>query len=230
MRIAVTTSADSTERLVAPLVALGIEPVVLPCIRIEPAPDATLADLRAAAVSADWLFVTSARTVQVTWPDGRLPSGRFAAVGPATAAAISDAGGHVALIGDGGAAELAAALAPLVDGATVVYPAARGADDATAGTLCDAGATVITDAAYVSVPIAPGDDAVDGAVFGSPSAVEGWLRRRTLTELDVVAAMGPTTAAVLIANGRIPEIVPSPPRLDDIVAALASLVPDRSPR
>ena len=73
---------------------------------------------------------------------------------------------------------------------------------------------MIAEVAYTAVPIGPGPDPVDGAVFGSPSAVAGWLSARTLDELAVVAAMGPTTAAALEHAGRPADIVPVPPSLD----------------
>jgi uroporphyrinogen-III synthase len=228
MRIAVTTTADSVDRLVEPLVAAGFVPVILPCIRIEPVAAEVLHRLRVAAETADWIFVTSARALRLTWPDGTMPPVRVAAVGEATAAAATSLGGRVELVGDGGAANLARRLAPHIAGASVVYPAARGADPATASILEDAGAAVVTRAAYLTVPIAPDDDPVDGVVFGSPSAVAGWRLSRPLTDLVVVAAMGPTTAAALAGEGRPADIVPDPPRLDLIVAALAAAA-ERTP-
>jgi len=228
MRIGVTTTADAVDRLVEPLVAAGFVPVILPCIRIDPAREEVLRRLRVAASTADWVFATSARALRLTWPDGAMPPTRVAAVGDSTAGAAEALGGDVTLVGDGGAADLARRLAPHLAGAVVVYPAARGADPETAAILEDGGARVVTEAAYVTVPIAPDHHPVDGVVFGSPSAVAGWRLSRPLTDLAVVAAMGPTTAAALAAEGRPADIVPDPPRLDLIVAALAAAA-ERTP-
>lgn len=222
MRVAVTTTPDAADRICRALEAVGLEPVSLPCIRIEPAPAATLRSLRDAAAGADWIVVTSRRAVEIVWPDEMPRHPAVAAVGEATAAAVRAAGGRVVVVGDGGAAELVERLADRddIEGASVVFPHARAADPATAQWLSGRAAVVVAEPAYDTIPIAPHDDTVDAVIFGSPSAVTGWRRSRSLDGL-VIAAMGPTTAGHLEGLGRAPDVVPETPRLDRLVAVLA---------
>jgi uroporphyrinogen-III synthase len=221
-RIAVTTTADSADRLAGLLTASGLVPVVLPCILIEPGTPDAVARLRTAAEGADWVLATSGRALRATWPDGMVAAPPVAAVGEATAEVAAGLGATVGLVGRGTAADLIEALAPQVAGSVVVHPMAGGSDRSAVVALTDAGATVVVEVAYTAIPIAPALDPVEGAVFGSPSAVTGWRHSRSLLDLEVVAAMGPTTAATLRDAGRAPDIVPDPPRLESIVAALAA--------
>lgn len=221
VRVAVTTTSDRAPHVAALVEARGLVPVVLPCIRIEPPTTEARALLRAAAPDADWILVTSARAVRSVWPGGDMPSVPVAAVGPASADAAREAGGRVELIGDAGAANLAALLVDKVAGKTVVFPHARAADPATAAALRSAGAEVVAVSAYDTVPIAPAADPVDAIVLGSPSALEGWTSTRTLDGLTV-AVMGETTAAAVRALGREPDVVPSEPSLEAVVDGLVA--------
>ena len=208
MRVAVTTDVDGAARIAGLLSAAGLEPVLLPCVRFDRAPKGTVEKVRDAARSADWVLATSPRALRLVWPEGMPPSPPVAAVGPVTAAAATRLGATVELVGEAGAAALAEALAPRAAGATVVHPAAAGSDPAPIARLRAAGAVVITETIYSMTPVAPAADPVDAALFGSPSAVTGWLQTRSTDELAVVAAIGPTTAATLVAAGRSPDIVP----------------------
>jgi uroporphyrinogen-III synthase len=220
-RVAVTTTADAAPRAAEPLIAHGLTPVMLPCISISPAAPAILAELRAEAARADLIVITSARAVRVTWPDRDMPSTPVAAVGTATAEAVLDAGGVVKVTGSGGAADLVASLD--VTGLRIVFPHARSADPSTDADLERMGATVFAETAYDTIPIAPNDDKVDAAIFGSPSAVDGWLLRRHLDGL-VIGAMGPTTASALRVRGVEDPVVPDTPGFDALVAALAERI------
>lgn len=220
-RVAVTTTADNAPRVGDALVAVGLVPVMLPCISISPAPETVIAKLRQHAEAADLILVTSARAVRITWPEGHMPPVPVAVVGSATAAAVEEAGGKVHTVGSGGAAELVADLD--VDGMSIVFPRARAADPATAITLEERGATVYTAVAYDTIPIAPGDDKVKAAIFGSPSAVDGWLLRRHLDGLTI-GAMGSTTASALRVRGVSDPVVPDTPDLDALAHALAERI------
>lgn len=217
-RVAVTTAQDTARRVGEALVAHDLAPVYLPCISISPSLPPVLERLRADAAAADLIVLTSARAVRVTWPDGHMPDTPVAAVGPGTAEAVRRAGGTVAHVGSAGAASLLDELD--VAGATVVFPHARAADPATATGLEERGARVVAGAAYDTIPIAPADDMVDAALFGSPSAVAGWMLRRHLEGL-VVAAMGDTTATALRARGADRPVVPAHPGFAAAARALA---------
>ncbi|MFP5332667.1 MAG: uroporphyrinogen-III synthase [Acidimicrobiia bacterium] len=220
-RVAVTTTADNAPRVGDALVAVGLVPVMLPCISISPSPPAILDELRQRAASADLILVTSARAVRVTWPDRDMPPVPVAAVGEATADAVRDARGLIEVVGSGGAAELISELD--VEGRSIVFPHARAADPATAVELEKRGAAMFAAAAYDTIPIAPGDEKVDAAVFGSPSAVDGWLLRRHLDGMTI-AAMGDTTASALRVRGVADPVVPDRPDLVTLAHALAERI------
>lgn len=220
-RVAVTTTADNAHRVGDALIAAGLVPVMLPCIAISPSPAHVLVELRRASETADLILVTSARAVRIVWPDGDMPSTPVAAVGATTAEAVTDAGGIVDVVGDAGASELVARLE--VDGVTVAFPHARGADPTTAIELERRGATVRGAVAYDTIPIAPDDDKVKAAVFGSPSAIEGWLMRRHLDGMSI-AAMGATTASALRVRGVSDPVVADRPDLESLARALADRI------
>lgn len=221
MRVAVTTTADAAYRISGPLETAGLQPVELPCIRIRFADPPVLERLRWLAGDADVLLFTSARAVRALWPDGGMPAVPAAVVGSATAEAVRAAGGTVDVVGSGGGDELVDELVETSAGRRIVFPRARSSDPSRADRLRLAGAEVYTHVAYETVPIAPGPDPVDAALFGSPSAVEGWRLSRDLDEPGIVAAMGETTAAALDEAGRVADIVPERPSVQALVDALA---------
>lgn len=216
-----TTSADNVERVSAVFAAAGLDPVALPCIRIAPAEASVLAEIREAADRADWLFVTSRRSVATLWGEIGMPDVPVACVGRRTAEAVAQAGGRPALVGTSGASALVERLAPALGGKHVVFPRARAGDPAIAEALASAAGSVVALAAYDTIPIAPDPDPeVDAVVFGSPSAIRGWMRSRSLG-VSVIAAMGATTAAALHRRGVTPSVVPQRPGLEPIAQALA---------
>jgi uroporphyrinogen-III synthase len=227
LRVALTTTGDRSRRLADHVKALGLEPVVLPCIELAPAAGAALASARSEGSGADWLVVTSPRTVEVLWPEGGMPSTNVAAVGEITAEAVHGAGGSVAVVGDGGAAELAERITRVVAGKSVFLPHAAGADRSTVDLLRRAGATVRAQVVYEIRPIAPGDDPVDSVVFGSASAVTGWFLSRDLEGL-VVGVIGDTTAAALADHGWSFDVMPPRPSYGGLVRQLAEHLRDRS--
>lgn len=228
MRVAVTTTADSFDRWQVPLQSQGLEPVPLACIEIRPTGEAGLAEARAEANDADLILITSARAVRLLWPDGGMPSTPAAVVGDATARAVEEAGGSVSVRGRGDGDDLVDLLLDGVRGKRVFFPAARHADPSRARRLSASGARVETRVAYTTVPVAPGPDPVGAAVFGSPTSLAGWLLSRALDELEVVAAMGPTTAAALRERSREPDVVPERASVEAIAAELAAIV-ERTP-
>jgi len=220
-RVAVTTTADAAPRLAGALVGHELVPIMLPCIAISPAPPAELAELRRQASYADLIVVTSARAVRITWPNRDMPAVPVAAVGPSSAAAVEEAGGIVETIGEGGSSDLVTGLD--VEGRFVVFPHARASDPSTTSGLEGRGAKVYAAAAYDTIPIAPDDDKVDAAIFGSPSAIEGWLMRRPLDGM-VIGAMGATTASALRVRGVEHPVVPVRPRFEELAEALAERI------
>lgn len=222
--MAVTTSADAAERICVPLVLAELDPVVLPCIEVRAAPGSVLDGMRSAARVADHLLLTSVRTVQILWPEGGMPPVPVAAVGGATARAVEQAGGMVETIGPGDGDDLIDLLLAQVAGRRIVFPHARSADPGRAERLRRAGALVDAAAVYDTIPLPPGPDPVDAALFGSASAVEGWCLSRTLSDVAMIGAMGPTTAAALSTRGRPADFVPDHSSIAALVAGLSSMV------
>lgn len=228
-RIALTTSPERGSALAEIVTGLGHQPVLLPCITFAPADFRHLSSAREVALSADWLFVTSARAVQVLWPDGGMPHLEVAAVGEATARAVRAAGGTPTVIGDAGARELADDIGSLVGGRLVLFPHAVEADMSAVTRLEASGATVDTRPVYDVRPVPPGDDAADAVAFGSPSAVTGWCLTRSLDDV-VVGAIGATTARALGDMGREPDLLPARPDFEQLIALMADYLRDRSLR
>ncbi|HEX2155351.1 MAG TPA: uroporphyrinogen-III synthase [Acidimicrobiia bacterium] len=219
LRVGVTTTSDGFPRWARALSNAGFEPVALPCIEIRPTDE--LPRARSGAAKADLLLITSARTVAFLWPDGGMPPTPVAAVGPATAQAVTNAGGLVSITGRGDSDALIDGLAGHLTGRTILFPGAAGTDAGRAVRLTEMGAEVDVVPVYETLPIAPAGDPVDGTCFASPSAVRGWLLSRTFEELGVVAAIGPVTAAELERHGVTP-IEPTVPSLEALASALSA--------
>lgn len=225
-RVAVTTTPDAAPRLSDAVVAVGLEPVQLPCIRIEVSSDDVLDRLRDAAGEADLMVLTSRRPVSILWPANDMPPVPVASVGAATAAAVRRAGGTVALSGTGGATDLISAILPELSGKRVVFPHARASDPSTSQMISRVAAELVAEAAYETKPIGPDPaPAVDAALFGSPSAVDGWCTTRRLDDL-IVGAMGSITADALAAAGHPATVTPTRPGFEELATALARHLDD----
>lgn len=210
-RVLITRSEGDSRRWAVALRAAGGEPVVFPCLRTEVPEDSALRSrLRAALDACTWLCVTSPRGV---WAVADLMDSfdatSVAVVGPATAAAVVEAGGQVALgAPDGTARSLGAALAERITPADHVLAALS---DRAPHTLRDAiaptrSAFTRVDV-YRTVPAEP-TAAVDLTTLGldavlvaSPSAVRGLLNRARVPASLPLVSIGPTTSAALRAEG-----------------------------
>ncbi len=227
IRVGVTTAIDRSAQASAHLSAVGVQPVVLPCIEVTAAPPARLDEARAIAAAADWVMITSPRVIAFLWPHGDFPDTRVAAVGSSTAHAVEDAGGRVDIIGDRGADALATALLKTADIGSVAVLQASNASPRAVATLERGRVSVTPVHVYHTTPIAPDPDPVDVVTFGSPSAVTGWLLSRDLDGL-VVAAIGDTTGAALSRMGHTPDIVAPTPGYRTMAKAVETFLKERS--
>lgn len=225
-RVALTTSLDRATQLVEIVKSHRCEPVLLPCVAVEPMPDPVLTQARQNAEKADWLLITSARAISVLWPSAEMPGVPVAAVGRATGDAVEAAGGHLAVVGESGLLELLDRWGPELDGDTVFLPHSSLSDLAVLRELASH-THLVTLATYSTRPIAPADDKVDAALFASPSAVSGWLTSRPLDDV-LVGAIGDTTAATLINAGHPPHVVPIQPSFEELIELTAHQLRDRS--
>lgn len=225
-RVAITT--DRFESAGRPFRRFGLEPVALPCIRIEPADATVLAQARRAAAVCDLLVITSVRTVDLLWPDAMPPS-PVAAVGERTAAAVTARGGRVVVAGRAGLDDVIDRLNNLLEAAGVVFPHAGGYWSnpenspalRTAVEALRARAASLTEfEVYRTTSLPPAADAVAAVAFSSPSAVAGWHLSRSLDNL-VVGVIGSTTRLAVSVH-REPEVVAPRPSHDALARAMAS--------
>lgn len=226
-RIALTTTPDRAARLAPLCEEHDLEPVGLPCIESVPADEDVLDQARRAVAQADWLVVTSSRAISALWPEGDMPDVPVAAVGPATAQAVRNAGGRPVVVGDGGADELTDRIAGRLRGVSVAFPHAAGVGTNTIEALEAAGASVDARAVYEIRPVPPAADPVDAVVFGSPTAVHGWLSSRDLEGL-AVGVIGGTTAGALAESAVATDVEPPHPSFEGLIAAMAEHLRERS--
>lgn len=220
-RVAVTASVEASAGMAAELVAVGLRPVSLPCVRIQQADDADLARARAAVEEADLVVLTSSRALDVLWPDGPIPDTPIAMMTPAGAARVEERGGRVAHAGTGNPSDFTAYLARKATGRRVAYPHCQGVDPRIIVSLADNTEDLVAVAVYGWIPVAPALDPVEAAVFESALTVEGWAKGRELDGI-VVAAIGPATAQALRRYGRGPDILVRRPHFEVLAETLAS--------
>ena len=224
-RVLVTRSPERSGALLEALSAAGAQPVLLPLIDFERAPDQHALDVACDALAAgafDWLVASSATTIHVLKAKaeerglglGRLvpASTRIAAIGPATGRMLEAEGLTVALapVGEQSAAGL---LAVWPGGGRVLLPQADIAAPALAEGLSAAGSAVTAVTAYrtVDYPAAaerrlavPTEDAGDGRQPPSYSLLTA------------------ESAAADIAAGRIHAVIAASP---SAVRRISRLVP-----
>ena len=220
-RVAVTASVEASAGMAAELVAVGLRPVALPCVRIQQADEADLARARAAVEEADLVVLTSSRALDVLWPQGPIPDTPIAMLTPAGAARVEERGGRVAHIGTGNPSDFTAYLIRKAAGKRVAYPHDEGVDPRIIVSPADAAAELVAVAVYGWVPLAPAADPVEAVVFESSPAVEGWMEVRDLVGI-VVAAIGPATAAALRRYGHGPDVLVRRPHFEILAETLAS--------
>lgn len=218
IRVALTT--DRFETVAPEFTRLGLEAVSMPCIRIAPASSHLLNEAREAALTAELLLITSARTLELLWPDGSMPSAPVAAVGEGTATAVTARGGRVSYVGRSGLGALVEQTAESLSASRVVFPHAAGSDPVALAELREQARGLSEFEVYRSVPVAPSTDRVEAVTFASPSAVEGWLLSRRLDSV-VVGVIGPTTGAA-VHRHRPPDVMAPTPSHRALARALAS--------
>lgn len=221
-RVLVTRPAAQAPELAALLEARGLEPVMVPTVAIDAA--STSGDLDAMLQRLDdtaWLIITStngarALSDRLRTTDLRLPDGlRIAAVGPATAGALEEAGLHVDHVPDAYLTrEIVDGLGGL-EGRRVMLARADAATPDLTDALVRRGAIVDEVIAYRTVEAPPASrDPLQAALhadlgaiaFASTSAVRGLLRLappvdRARARSVPTFCIGPVTADAARALG-----------------------------
>ena len=202
--IVITRAAHQAGEMKARLEAAGFIPLLYPAIAIQPPADARELDVALRnARDYDWLIFTSANAVEAValrlealdLPPDVLQGPAIAAVGPATARAVSERLGlQVALVPPKAVGESLLAALPLTSGQRALLPRAAQARDVLPAGLRARGVQVDVITAYETVLGRGGDDLpaalragqVDAITFTSPSTARNTLRR-----LQVEAGLGP---------------------------------------
>jgi uroporphyrinogen-III synthase len=230
--------------LAAQLQSLGAVPIVAPAIQLVATADSS-ARLRAIEDldSYDWIIFTSPTAVEFFWSlaaDKLAQIGssrtRFAAVGPATKAALQAHGISVDAMPDEYLGVNIAATLGNVQGKRILLPrSAQGGRELPAA-LVDSGATVEEIALYSPAPVAIDEAArskmaagTDIVTFASGSAVRAFVaalrqdpRFNTFWPSVVVACIGPTTAEVARSEGLPIHVVAPEHSASGLVAALVA--------
>ncbi len=221
-RIVITRAAAQAAEAGRALAERGGVPLYFPTIHIAPAADpGLLDDALWNAKAFDWIAFTSANAVRAVGDRltvlgltiEALHGPALAAIGPATAAALSGWGLSATVLPDEATGEALAAALGEVRGRRVLLPQGDIARPQLAAALTAGGAQVTAVTAYRTLTAAPDASAlaelqrgVDAVTFASPSAVAGWAALGLPTP-PVVACIGPTTAEAARAAGLTVNVV-----------------------
>lgn len=194
-RIVVTRALARAGPLVEQLAAAGATVISMPAARIERMPSAALERALTRVNDYDWVLFTSRTAVEVLFDvlhamasgAERLADVKIAAIGPATAEALTERGVSVDVMPSRFVAEgLLDQMRERTDvrGARVLYPTAEGAREVLPRGLAELGAAVERIAIYRSVPDGEGAGearrmlergGIDLVTFTSPSTVQGFV-------------------------------------------------------
>jgi len=251
--VLVTRAREQAGAFATLLEAAGARVVLVPTIAIEP-PDSWIPLDAALGGEFEWVVFTSVNGVAMvrrrveTTGRGRdlLERARLAAIGPATAGALSDWGLAAEVVPDEYVAEgLVARLRPLVGpGARVLLPRAAETRDVLVRELTALGARVTEVAAYrtrsatehaPALREALAHGRVDVVTFTSSSTVRSFCALFGAAELPrlmagvTVACIGPITRATAEGRGLAAQIVPEDYTIPGLARAIvAHFEPARS--
>jgi uroporphyrinogen III methyltransferase/synthase len=243
-RILITRARKQAGDLAQALAERGAVPIVFPTIEIAPPDDyAPLDDALKQLRGYDWLVFTSVNGVAAFYDRlaasgldaGVLRGRRTAAIGPATARALSQRGVQAELVPDEYVAEAIVDGLGEVVGQWILLPRAEIAREALAEELGRRGAVVHEIPVYRTLPACPDGVAVDALregidvlTFASASAVHNFvtlvgqagLSLSRLADHAQVACIGPITARAARELGLPVHVQAQQYTLDGLVQAL----------
>jgi uroporphyrinogen III methyltransferase/synthase len=238
--VLITRPVEDSSELAAKLRELGARVIEAPTIEIVALEDTTELDRAIRALAAGefaWVSFTSPRAVDAVLDamrrfglPPRLPS-KVAAVGPATAGKLGEAGVTVDLLADPHTTEALAEQFPSGEG-QVLFPRADIAPEGLEERFREKGWTPVRVDAYLTRYLdafpeeaekALGDGGVDAVVFTSSSTVEGFVRMAGVRREPSVVCIGPVTADAAARAGFWVDEVAEPHTVDGIVRALDNL-------
>lgn len=244
-RILVTRPGRQSRLMCERLRRLGAEPVAVPTIGIAgPRPGGPLDAALRVIDHYDWVVITStngaravlarARALKVNLVGTAHP--RWAAIGPATAAVLKEAGIRVALTPSRYLTDAIVEALGSVSGLRILLPRTDVAGPALGEALVARGAIVDQVTAYRTV-LAPeesraevrrliGSRSVDTVLFTSASTVRGLVRllgeERDGLRAIAIGCIGPVTAAAVADEGFEADVVATEHTTDGLIAALVA--------
>jgi uroporphyrinogen III methyltransferase/synthase len=251
-RIVITRAAEQAGSLGSLLEAAGASVIEFPTIAIQPVEDYSAFDeaieIMRGGRAYDWIILTSANAVTYMMDrlgslslDARVLAGaRLAAVGSATAAAMTERGLRADLVpadfrAEGLIEELGRAG---IDGARILIPRAKEAREILPDKLREMGADVTVAPLYQNVPAdTPVDElkrelaagAIDCVTFTSGSTLKNFVRLMGVDEAELaneclsgakIAVIGPVTAKTAAKYGLPVDIMPDEATIPALVKAI----------
>lgn len=243
-RVLVLRPEEHAATLAIRLRAIGVEPVVVPAVAIDPPAtwddvDATLRRL----ASYDWVLFTSVSGVDAffaRWYELGIPVAlprtvRWAAIGPGTAAALAGVGVSDPWIPSRYLGEAAGDELPASPGERVLRVRGEVASPVATVRLRARGMLVDEAVAYRTVEgpaaserplLQAWDDGIDAVIFTSASTVRGFARLAQRVRINdalggvMVVAIGPVTAAAVQEMGWQVDAVAPRYSVDGIIQAI----------
>jgi uroporphyrinogen III methyltransferase/synthase len=241
-KVLVTRSRTQASHLSRLLTQEGAEPIELPTIEIEPAPDLDALDSALGHLDEyDWLIFTSSNGVEAFFKrlkymgqDGRaLHRAKICAIGQATAQELEKYGLASDLVPQEYSSEgiLHSLKAEGVRGRRFLLPRADIAGEELVGWLSGLGAKVDQVVTYRTVPASESQkqagealETVDAVTFTSSSTVRGLMNLlggdRTALQGKVIACIGPVTADTARELGLEVDILAREHTIPGLVAAM----------
>jgi uroporphyrinogen III methyltransferase / synthase len=240
-RILVTRPRVQSVDFIEKIITLGAVPVIFPTIEISPVNDTTQLDKAIIHLNNyHWVIFTSVNGVAVFWDrlsamgkgNNDLLGIQIAAIGPATANALSEKGIRPDFVPEEYVAEAILPGLGDVRGKKVLLPRAEIARKALLDALINQGAIADEIAIYRTLPVNPDPQAfvelekgIDIATFTSSSTVTNYFdltgeRALDLLKEAVIACIGPITAETARTLGLEVTIIAEEYTVDGLIDAI----------